>query len=150
MIKLENKKACSSEGLKIRRKGTTGPGSTAVAPVTDASLFEEVTPEMIEAERIQAEKKAAEEARCDKIDELVRSRYPLREEVAILRQRDSNPGKFRLYDQWAEACKKAVNDCPATVGDDGHLVITFSGLTAADVEDILRASGQPASNPSLS
>lgn len=146
MIKIENKKAYSSEGLKIRRKGTTGPGNSSIAPVTDASLYEEVTPEMLEAERIQAEKDAAEKARRDKIAELVDSRYPLREEVAIQRQRESNPEKFRIYDQWAEACKKAVNDCPIAVDEDGHLSVTFSGLTAEDVEKILANSNATASD----
>ena len=41
----------------------------------------------------------------DLVNEKIRARYPLSEELAILRQRDSNPEKFKEYNEFAERCK---------------------------------------------
>ena len=42
------------------------------------------------------------------ITQLIRLRYSLDEELAILRQRDSNPDKFAEYNVYAEQCKAQV------------------------------------------
>jgi hypothetical protein len=42
------------------------------------------------------------------ITQLIRRKYSLDEELAILRQRDSNPNKFAEYNDYAEQCKAQV------------------------------------------
>ena len=39
------------------------------------------------------------------VNEKIRARYDISEELAILRQRDSNPEKFKEYNEFAERCK---------------------------------------------
>ena len=41
----------------------------------------------------------------DRVNELVRLRYSLSEELAILRRRDEDPDGFRAYYEYAEECK---------------------------------------------
>jgi uncharacterized protein YnzC (UPF0291/DUF896 family) len=39
------------------------------------------------------------------VNEKIRARYDISEELAILRQRDTNPEKFNEYNEFAERCK---------------------------------------------
>ena len=39
------------------------------------------------------------------VNEKIRARYDISEELAILRQRDSDPEKFNEYNEFAERCK---------------------------------------------
>lgn len=41
-----------------------------------------------------------------RVHALIRRRYPLSEELAILRQRDEKPEEFTSYNDFAEACKR--------------------------------------------
>ena len=43
------------------------------------------------------------------ISALIRKRYTQDQELAILRQRDIRPEKFKEYNDYAEECKSAVN-----------------------------------------
>ena len=46
----------------------------------------------------------------DLVESLIRRKYSLSEELAILRQRDSKPDEFAEYNAYAEQCKaKAKN-----------------------------------------
>lgn len=54
------------------------------------------------AEQIEAQKQAKYEA---KVDSLVRAKYSLSNELAILRQRDSKPEEFEQYNAYVEECK---------------------------------------------
>lgn len=110
MIEIKNKVARSTEGLPIRRRGAAGPGHSSAAPVTDASLYEEVTPEMLREEEARAARSEAEEAYGRRVEELIRLRYPLRDELAALRQRDTKPGEFAAYDEYAERCKALARE----------------------------------------
>lgn len=47
----------------------------------------------------------SEAARGDRVNALVRRRYSLSEELAILRRRDEDPEGFRAYYEYAEECK---------------------------------------------
>jgi hypothetical protein len=40
-----------------------------------------------------------------KVEELIRKKYTLSNELAILRQRDSKPEEFTAYNNYAEECK---------------------------------------------
>lgn len=42
------------------------------------------------------------------IEKLIRLRYSLSDELAILRQRDEKPEEFAAYHAYAEECKKRV------------------------------------------
>ncbi len=52
--------------------------------------------------------KSKELDRSEKITSLIRKKYSLNEELAILRQRDTKPKKFEEYNLYAESCVKAV------------------------------------------
>lgn len=54
------------------------------------------------AEQIEAQKQARYEA---KVDSLVRKKYSLSNELAILRQRDTKPEEFAEYNAYVEECK---------------------------------------------
>lgn len=54
------------------------------------------------AEQIEAQKQAKYEA---KVDNLVREKYSLSNELAILRQRDTKPEEFAEYNTYVEECK---------------------------------------------
>lgn len=44
------------------------------------------------------------------VNELVRRKYTLPEELALLRQRDSKADEFTEYNTYAEECKKLANE----------------------------------------
>ena len=46
-----------------------------------------------------------EEAYALRVEELVRTRYSVSAELAILRQREVKPEEFQTYNSFAEACK---------------------------------------------
>ena len=52
---------------------------------------------------------AFERVRAGEIERLIRCRYSLSAELAILRQRDAKPEEFEAYNAYAEECKAAVN-----------------------------------------
>ena len=39
------------------------------------------------------------------VEEKIRERYSLREEIAIIRQRDTKPEEFKAYNDYVEQCK---------------------------------------------
>lgn len=41
-----------------------------------------------------------------KVSQLIRERYSVSAELAVLRQRDSKPEEFAVYDAYAEQCKR--------------------------------------------
>lgn len=41
----------------------------------------------------------------DRVDELVRERYTLSDELALLRQRDEKPEEYAAYNAYVEDCK---------------------------------------------
>ena len=44
------------------------------------------------------------------IEKLIRLRYSMSDELAILRQRDEKPEEFASYHAYAEECKKIVKE----------------------------------------
>ena len=50
-----------------------------------------------------------EDIKGDMVDALIRERYPLSEELALLRQRDDKPEEFAAFNAYAEECKAKVN-----------------------------------------
>lgn len=41
----------------------------------------------------------------ERVNELMRERYSLSEELSLLRRRDASPTEFAAYDAYAEQCK---------------------------------------------
>ena len=82
MIKTENNQVFSAEDKYIRRKGTDIYFKRGtLLPADTARDFE------------------------GKVEELIRARYSVSQELAILRQRDTKPDEFAEYDAFAERCK---------------------------------------------
>ena len=46
----------------------------------------------------------------DYVDKLIRARYSVSAELAILRQRDVKPEEFAEYNAYAEECKKRAKE----------------------------------------
>lgn len=44
----------------------------------------------------------------ERVNERIRTRYSLSQELAVLRQRDSKPEEYAAYNAFCEACKAAV------------------------------------------
>ena len=51
----------------------------------------------------------AEEAYALRVEELVRERYSVSAELALLRQRESKAEEFQAYNTFAESCKAAAH-----------------------------------------
>ena len=53
----------------------------------------------------------------DLVDRLIRRRYSVSAEIAILRQRDTKPEEFAEYNSYAEACKRIAKEALGIGGD---------------------------------
>ena len=61
---------------------------------------------MTEIEKTLADKNGTKsEVYGQTVDSLIRNRYSLWDELAILRQKDEKPEKFAAYNAYAEECK---------------------------------------------
>lgn len=100
--------AVSDPSSILRRKGTAadGPLRTATIRRSDIGSWEEV-PASEAAEEAAAEQSArqSEAEYAAEVERLIRARYSLSAELAVLRQRDSKPDEFAAYDSFAERCK---------------------------------------------
>lgn len=47
---------------------------------------------------------------AEKVDMLVREKYTISDELAILRQRDTKPEEFQKYFNYVEECKKKAKE----------------------------------------
>ena len=45
-----------------------------------------------------------------RVEALIRGRYTVSDELAILRQRDTKPGEFAAYDAFCEECKRQAKE----------------------------------------
>ena len=50
-----------------------------------------------------------ESYRSHLIEELIGERYSLRQEIAIIRQKDAKPEEYKAYFEYVEQCKDTVN-----------------------------------------
>lgn len=69
----------------------------------------------------------------EEVNSMIRQRYSLSEELAILRQRDSKPDEFAAYNEYAEYCKVEVKRRMAEEqpspgdGDEGQVLKIVNG-----------------------
>lgn len=91
------KEIYSTEGKMLHKIGTDFYFKRAIAKNTDAvEMYEEVD-EM---------PKYTYKEYSEKVDELVREKYSLSQELAILRQRDEKIAEYEEYYRYAEECKE--------------------------------------------
>lgn len=62
-----------------------------------------------EVMRLLVKSGRGEEAYALRVEELIRARYSVSAELAILRQRDEKTQEFQLYYDFAEECKTAAH-----------------------------------------
>lgn len=99
MIKIENKQVFSTEDKFVHRIGTdTYFKRGTVLPADTVDDFEEVD----EIPQFTREDYEAE------VERLIRERYSVSQELAILRQRDAKPEEFAAYNAFAEQCKASA------------------------------------------
>ena len=112
-MKKEGKVIVAEEGMLLRRKsdnmvfgdraqlGMTwyiGGERLEVPHEEVPEDFEEVTQEQIDEE--------VRRAYGERVDALIRVRYTLSEELALLRQRDEKPDEYQAYYDYCEECKQ--------------------------------------------
>lgn len=71
--------------------------------------YEELSQEEIDAENAEIEQNA-KRVIGEEVNELIRERYSLSDELAILRQRDEKPEEYKEYFAFCEECKKQVKN----------------------------------------
>lgn len=86
----------------LHRKGSDDYPAIRRATVTNPDEWEEITVEEAENAKRSAE---AEERYRHIVNERIRRRYDVNDELAILRQRDTKPEEFAAYNAFAESCK---------------------------------------------
>lgn len=59
----------------------------------------------ISEEKFKAPTKAPYDEYSNKVERLIRERYTVSDEIAILRQRDTKPTEFYEYNAFCEECK---------------------------------------------
>lgn len=100
-MRIEGNQIFADEGMLLRRKGQgTGFKRCVLLPNETEQDFEEAEsfPELPPYDY------------NERVNELIRERYSLSEELAILRQRDTKPEEFVEYNAFAEECKAKARE----------------------------------------
>lgn len=95
----------AAEGCFLRRKGSSEAcrdNRRLTVPADRVNEWEEMS-----ADSLPAYSEAQYEER---VTELIRERYSVSAELAVLRQRDSKPGEFADYNTFAEECKARARE----------------------------------------
>lgn len=124
MIQITSKEVYSDSGKFIHRLGTESYFKrSTLLPGDTAGKFEEV-------DEIPEETGTNYN---EEVNSMIRQRYSLSEELAILRQRDSKPDEFEAYNEYAEYCKMEVKRRMAEEqpspgdGDEGQVLKIVNG-----------------------
>lgn len=108
MIQITNRSVTSTDGLKVRRRGSTDEPHGAMTCPADASPddYEEVDPEAYAAACAATEAEAVYKTR---LIALIRERYDYDDEIAILANRDdgdtTHAAEYAAYQQYRAHCK---------------------------------------------
>lgn len=101
MIQITDKEVYSDSGKFVHRTGTDSYFKRGTLLKSDtADMFEEAD-EIPEIPEINYN---------DEVNNMIRQRYSLSEELSVLRQRDSKPDEFQAYNEYAEYCKTEVKN----------------------------------------
>ena len=101
MIKKENNEIFSTEEKYVHIKNTNTYFKRGLAIGLSVEQCEEVD----EIPNIRNE-----EDYGNQVNDLIRRRYSLSEELSLLRQRDSKQEEYQKYNAYCEECKKTVKD----------------------------------------
>lgn len=101
MIKKENNEIFSTEGKYVHIKGTDSYFKRGLAIGLSVEQCEEVDeiPQTINDTEYG-----------NQVNELIRAKYSLSEELSLLRQRDSKQEEYQKYNAYCEECKKTIKD----------------------------------------
>lgn len=91
----------AAQGCFLRRKGSTDNCRENVRLTVPAERVPEW--EEVSVDTLPAYSEAQYEER---VTALIRERYSVSAELAVLRQRDTKPDEFAVYDAYAEECKR--------------------------------------------
>lgn len=98
MIQITDKEIYSDSDKFVHRLGTESYFKrSTLLPGDTADKFEEV--DAVPEQSINYN---------EEVNSMIRQRYSLSEELAILRQRDTKPEEFEVYNEYAEYCKVEV------------------------------------------
>lgn len=124
MIQITSKEVYSDSGKFVHRLGTESYFKrSTLLPGDTVGKFEEV-------DEIPEETGTNYN---EEVNSMIRQRYSLSEELAILRQRDSKPDEFEAYNEYAEYCKVEVKRRMAEEqpspgdGDEGQVLKIVNG-----------------------
>ena len=124
MIQITSKEVYSDSGKFVHRLGTESYFKrSTLLPGDTVGKFEEV-------DEIPEETGTNYN---EEVNSMIRQRYSLSEELAILRQRDSKPDEFDAYNEYAEYCKVEVKRRMAEEqpslgdGDEGQVLKIVNG-----------------------
>ena len=99
MIQVTDKEVYSDSDKFVHRLGTESYFKrSTLLPGDTVDKFEEV----------DAIPEETETSYNEEVNSMIRQRYSLSEELAILRQRDTKPEEFAVYNEYAEQCKAEV------------------------------------------
>lgn len=101
MITKQNNEIFSTEGKYVHIIGTDNYFKRGLAIGLSVEQCEEVD----EVPNIRNE-----EDYGNQVNDLIRRRYSLSEELSLLRQRDSKQEEYQKYNTYCEECKKTVKD----------------------------------------
>lgn len=101
MIKKENNEIFSTEGKYVHIIGTDSYFKRGLAIGLSVEQCEEVEtiPNIIDDTEYG-----------NQVNELIRAKYSLSEELSLLRQRDSKQEEYQKYNAYCEECKKIIKD----------------------------------------
>ena len=101
MITKQNNEIFSTEGKYVHIKGTDNYFKRGLAIGLSVEQCEEVEtiPNIINDTEYG-----------NQVNELIRAKYSLSEELSLLRQRDSKQEEYQKYNAYCEECKKTVKD----------------------------------------
>lgn len=101
MITKQNNEIFSTEGKYVHIIGTDSYFKRGLAIGLSVEQCEEVD----EIPNIRNEEDYGKQ-----VNDLIRRRYSLSEELSLLRQRDSKQEEYQKYNAYCEECKKTVKD----------------------------------------
>lgn len=103
MLYIKNNEIREQRAIEIVKNGYRTFNPSHAQLIADG--WEVYTPPIKEAVEI-----SIEEQYKNRVSELIRARYSIDDEVAILRQRDSKPEEFDTYNSYAESCKQQARE----------------------------------------
>lgn len=81
-----------------------------MSKIYENGIYRDMTAEEIAQQQAEERKQYQSMDYGELVENLIRRKYSLSAELAILRQRDSKPVEFAVYDAYAEQCKEEAKE----------------------------------------